>query len=72
MIKEDHKTVLQTGETKFLRAVTGCILSNSIIMLTLNPNKSWKFKQIGGKTEREMEHIYRAYGGRIKGISNEI
>jgi len=40
VIKEDHKTVLQTGETKFFRAVTGFKLSNSIIMLTLNANKS--------------------------------
>jgi hypothetical protein len=38
--KEEHKTGLQTGETTFSRAVTGCRLSNSIIMLTLNPNKS--------------------------------
>ena len=62
-MKEDHKTLLKTGETKFFGAVTGCTLSNSIIMLTLNPNKGQKFKQNGGKTEREMERTYRAYGG---------
>jgi hypothetical protein len=40
VIKEKHKTGLQTGETKFFRAVTGCKLSNGVIMLALNPNES--------------------------------